>query len=62
MEKTEVKMILPCQCPHCGKDIVVKLDIPSPEITGVIKTEDVDENIKNLINEKNDTPEKTTTT
>ncbi|MBW2559182.1 MAG: hypothetical protein JRD69_10195 [Deltaproteobacteria bacterium] len=51
---TEVKMVLPCKCPHCHMDIVVKLDMPSPVVTDVLKPDDVDEDIKKLIKEEDD--------
>lgn len=57
----EVKMVLPCVCPHCGKDLVIKLDVPSPNVTDVLKSEDVSEDIKKLINENDDTPKKSKT-
>jgi len=58
----EVKMVIPCKCPECDKDIVIKLDIPAPNITDVLKAEDIDEDIKKLINEnRNDTSEENTT-
>lgn len=61
-EPTQVKMVLPCQCPHCGKDIIIKLDTPTPYIE-VVKPEDVDENIKKLLaHEKKDSIEEPQTT
>ena len=58
--ENEVKMVLPCQCPHCGEDIVIKLDLPAPNVTGVLKPDEVDENIKKIIDEEDDTVKKPT--
>jgi hypothetical protein len=32
MDEQEIKMVLPCNCPHCGEPLVMKFDFPIPEV------------------------------
>lgn len=52
-EQSVINMILPCHCPHCGEDIVIKLDMQSPT-ADVMKPEDVPSDIKNIIENEHD--------
>ena len=53
----EIKMVLPFNCPHCKMATVLNLNIPSPEVTSVLKQADISDDIKKLIddNENHDT-------
>lgn len=55
MEEDSIKMVIPCECPHCGKAIVVNLNMPHP--TADIMTQDeVSPEIKKIIENQNDYP------
>lgn len=58
-EKGEIQMILPCLCPHCGGEIIVKLDMVPP-MAEIMKKDEVSDDIKNIIKENNVTPEEDT--
>ncbi len=51
-DEPQIKMALPCVCPHCDKEIVIKFDIPAPQVTDVLTMEQLDEETKGLINEE----------
>lgn len=43
-----IKMVVPCACPHCGKDIVVGINQPYPTID-VLTADQAPDDIKNVI-------------
>lgn len=50
-----IKMVVPCACPHCGKEIVVSINQPYPTVD-VLSPDEASDDIKNVI-ENYDTPE-----
>jgi uncharacterized protein YbbK (DUF523 family) len=52
MEDT-TKMIVTGQCPHCAGGIVVGINTPNPSVD-IMTPDEVDEDIKNAINQKED--------
>ena len=50
----EINALVPGVCPHCNQEIVVKLKVVPPELTGIVKAEDVADIIKKL--NAHDTP------
>lgn len=54
---SDIEALLPLTCPHCGENVVVKLKVIPPEILQVLKAAEVEDVIKKLTEESNDTPE-----
>ncbi len=52
-EKNEqtIKMVLPANCPHCAKNIVLTVELPTPSAS-VEKREAVEADVENLINKE----------
>ena len=48
-----IKMVVPCTCPHCGKEIVVGINQPYPSVD-VVTADEAPDDIKNVI-EQHDT-------
>lgn len=60
-EENVIKMISPCLCPHCGKSIVVNVDLPHPTLD-IMAPEEAPEDVKEIINQNNNDISKTNTT
>lgn len=43
-----IKMVVPCECPHCGEPIVLNINQPHPTID-VLTPEETPDDIKNVI-------------
>jgi hypothetical protein len=55
MEQT-IKMVVPCDCPHCGQQIILNINQPYPTVD-VLTPQELPEEIKNVIENQNDTPQ-----
>ncbi len=55
MEQT-IKMVVPCECPHCGQPIVLNITQPHP-VVDVMTPEQLPEEIKNVIENHDTTQE-----
>lgn len=52
-DETKIKAVVPAICPHCGNNIIIQYDIEAPKLSGILKLDQVDEEIRNAI-ENND--------
>ena len=52
--ENKIGLVLPFICPGCLEELIVKMNLPSPEIVEVIKVKDADEEIKNLLKPEKD--------
>lgn len=48
MENESIKMVLSCDCPHCGQQIIVNINQPHPSVD-VIHPDQAPDEIKNVI-------------
>jgi|GEM_PF-3427914 len=39
MQSDEIKSIIPIECPHCGKQVIVEFNTPGPQLTSVLTQE-----------------------
>lgn len=51
-----IEALIPTTCPHCAKQIAVKIKVSPPELLGVLKEEELQEIIKKL-GDQNDNPQ-----
>lgn len=51
MTNNFIEALVPIQCPHCDKEVVVKLRLTPPDVEGVYKPEAVQEVIETLEHE-----------
>ena len=48
-----IKAVVPAKCPHCNKDIIVQFEISAPKMTSILTLDQVDQEVKKLIEENN---------
>lgn len=51
-----IKMVVPCECPHCGNPIVLNINQPYPTVD-VMRPEEAPDEIKNVIDNHDITEE-----
>ena len=39
MQSDEIKSIIPIECPHCSKQVIVEFNTPGPQLTSVMTPE-----------------------
>lgn len=49
MENNEIKALTPCDCPHCGKQIVIEFATLAPKLVDIFTTETIEEAKKETI-------------